>query len=326
MKSKFYALILLLSIVISTKIVAVERLSAKIALSSQPSSLLAIIASKKGFFKDAGIDITLVKYSSGKTALLEGVFKNNAEIASVADIPVVKAVQEKRKMQIIASISRSDDMNRIIARKDSGIRRPEDLLGKKIGTQKNSAVHYFLDRFLSYNKINKKKLSIEFDKAVDLPNLIISRKIDAFSMREPFISIAKRGLVNNHITFSAKGAYIQNEFLVINEKDHIQHPSISENVIKALVIAEQFVKKNKKETVMIYSDWAGVSFSESEKAISAVYPEVTLRQLHVTMMELQMKWLELVNGRKLDKSINLLKFIDSRPLRKINNSAVTLIE
>ena len=77
----------------------------------------------------------------------------------------------------------------------------------KIATQRLSAVHYFLHLFLLKHDIEDAEL--EFLKAEELPQALADGKIDAFSMREPFISEAHGLVGNNGIVFRESGTYLK---------------------------------------------------------------------------------------------------------------------
>ena len=125
----------------------------RIGIGKQISSSLAILADKKGLFATAGLNAKTVFYPSGPR-VLEALRRDEIDIAmGVADVPFVKESFENKDLTIFAALGGSDRTKKIIARKSSGIHRPEDLAGKRVATQEASAVHFFLDLFLAYHGI-----------------------------------------------------------------------------------------------------------------------------------------------------------------------------
>ena len=160
----------------------------------QPSGALTIIALKKNYFKKHRLDVTVNKYPSGKRALIDGLFTGKDDIVGAAEMPAALSFFKRKDFRIIATTFSCSDVNSIIASRKSGILKKQDLAGKRIGTQKNSAVHYFLDMFLQYNCIPVDKIEMVYMKAEELPQALADGRIEAFSMREPFIEQAKRQL------------------------------------------------------------------------------------------------------------------------------------
>jgi ABC-type nitrate/sulfonate/bicarbonate transport system substrate-binding protein len=126
---------------------SVQREPVSIALSLEPMSALAVIADTEGFLRKEGLDATIKEYASGRLAL-QGMLKGEAEFATVADSPIIVSRFERDDFMLLATIASSDNEPKIVARRDRGIARPADLAGKRIGTQKGSAVHFFLHHFL----------------------------------------------------------------------------------------------------------------------------------------------------------------------------------
>ena len=120
----------------------------RIGVAMQPTDALLFIALENGYFAALGLDVVYKKYPSGKRAFTEGLFKGDVDLASASDVPVALAGLNNKKFTILTTLFRADNVNRIIARKDRGIAVAEDWKGKTVGTQRASAVHFFLNEFL----------------------------------------------------------------------------------------------------------------------------------------------------------------------------------
>ncbi len=93
----------------------------RLGLALQPSSALAIIAQEKGFFAAQGLNVSVKEYPSGKRALHEGLFQGEVDLITTTEVPVVIASLNRTDLCIIASLFSANNVNRIVARKDSGI-------------------------------------------------------------------------------------------------------------------------------------------------------------------------------------------------------------
>jgi len=110
-------------------------------------SIPVYIAQKRGFFSGEGLEVTLKEYPSGKKAT-QALFAEEVGISTVADMPVVFNSFKRQDFCIIATFSYSSPFVKIIAHKDSGIKKGVDLKGKKVGG-KQGDIKPFLSRGIS---------------------------------------------------------------------------------------------------------------------------------------------------------------------------------
>lgn len=297
----------------------------KLALGMQPSAGIIMVAVKKGLFNKNGIEVEIEKFPSGKRALHEGLFTGGADIAVSTEVPIVVSMIENKKFSIIATTFSADNVNRIIARKSAGINSPADLKGKDISTQKASAVHFFLHLFLAEQGLAAKDIKPSYMKAELLPQALASKKIDAFSMREPYISQAKELLGDDHIIFSAPGVYRQLEAVVVN-KHLLNKPQTIKNFLKALIEAERFINENSDEAKRIIADQLQVSKDAIDKIWPEVQLKVSLEQSSLILMENISRWAieeKLVEEKKVP---NILEYIYFKGLKSLKPLAVDIIE
>ncbi len=268
----------------------------------QPASALAIIAMDQGFFEEEGLLIKAKMFPSGKRALLEGLVPGKVDIAISADIPVTLLAFKDKQLRILTALGATSDVNSIIARRDGGISVPGDLRGKRIATQKASAVHYFLHLFLRKHGISEQEVHISFMKAEQLPKALADGTIDAFSMRAPYIDEALRILGENAVTFSAPGIYPQTDMVVARWQFIRDNPGTVKGLMRALLAAERFAGNNPEQAAEILAKRLGAD----RKLIAKLWPKldlkVTLHQSLVLLLESQARWARregLINGGEI---------------------------
>ena len=159
----------------------------RIGVEQSPLLALVMIAEDQGFFSKQGVDVKVKYYASGKLAL-NGMFSGEVDLATPAETPIVFSSFERMDFSIVATIGSSDNDPKIVARKDRGIQKPGNLRGKCIATQKASAVHFFLHSFLVRNGLSEKDIKLSFKHPDELVPALAKGEIDAFSMREPYVS------------------------------------------------------------------------------------------------------------------------------------------
>jgi len=296
-----------------------------LALGQESLSSLAIIASKNNYFYEQGVDVTIKTFKGGKQALINGLLSGDADIATTADVPIVFNSFERNDFKIIATIGSSDNEPRIIARKDRLISSPQELVGKKIVTKKGSAVHFFLNTFLAFSGITNEDIELSFTKdGNEMVNLLASGKVDAMSHREPFISEAKKRLGDNAIIFEKPGAYTKTFNLVASD-NAIRNKSVAiTRVLKALLMAEEFVHKQPADTIKIIANALGITEDSLITVWNSIDLSLELNQTLITTLEAQSRWA--VSNQLVDftHEVNYLEHIDPSLLLLIKPDKVNI--
>lgn len=297
----------------------------RLGLAKQPSSGLVMVALEKGFFKEAGLDVEITSFPSGKRALKDGLFNSSVDIVTVADVPIAFAAFDRHDYKIISNIFIADNVNTVIASKKSGILTPEDLKGKRIATQRFSAVHFFLHLFFLENAVEKSDVSLSFMKAENLPKALRDGSIDAFSMREPFIGQAKELLGDDAVMFSAPGIYTQMEFLVASDKFIKQSPDAIKKFLKGILAAESFMKEDYEQSLLIIADYIGIPKDEFSKSISNTQFQVMLGQSSIVLLEDEARWIYAEKSLSNDGLPDFLDIIHYQALEELRPDVVTMI-
>ncbi|MGD9164794.1 MAG: NrtA/SsuA/CpmA family ABC transporter substrate-binding protein [Chromatiales bacterium] len=273
-----------------------------LGLPMQPTSALAIIAMDQGFFAENGLLIEIKPFPSGKRALQEGLLPGEVDIAISSDIPIMLQAFKDKQLRILSALGATSDVNAIVARRDRGITVPADLKGKRIATQKASAVHYFLHLFLRKHSISEQNVHSSFLKAEQLPKALADGTIDAFSMREPYIGEALKLLGDQAVNFSAPGIYPQTDMVVTHRQFIQNNPKVIRGLIQALLAAERFANEKPEQAADILARRLGAD----RKLIAELWPKldlsVSLHQPLVLLLESQARWAlreELVNGNEI---------------------------
>jgi len=301
----------------------VQKIS--LGLPMQPTDALPILAYEKGFFKQEGLDVAFKAYPSGKRALKEGLLRGEVDVITATEIPVVMALLEKHPLTILASVATADNVNRIVARSDRGIKTAFDLAGKKIATQKASAVHYFLYLFLQNQPIDTGTVRFSFMKAEQLPGALASGTIDAFSMREPYVTRARELLGNKTIIFEMPGLYVQAELLLSTQKFSKEHPGVTQKLLKALVRAEAYAKENREDAIRTVATVLGIKPSIYTSQWRELDLRVRLDQSLLTLLESQSRW-AIENRMTSAKEVpNFLDAINMEDMMQVKPDAVTII-
>ena len=104
----------------------------------------------------------------------------------MADMPVVFESFKRQDFCIIATFAYSFPFVKIIARKDSGIKKGVDLKGKKVGANRETSSHFFLGIFLIHNRLSISDVEMINIRTVDLPAALKNNEVDAISVWQPY--------------------------------------------------------------------------------------------------------------------------------------------
>ena len=303
---------------------SMPRESITFNLAGQPSSALAFVAIDQGFFDEAGLDVSVVKHVSGKRALL-AMLDGKGDVVTSAEVPVVFQSMARSDFRLLAQIGSTDRAACIVANKASGIATPADLRGKRVGTQRASAVHFYLHMFLVKYGMQEEDVSLSFMKAEKLPGALGDGSIDAMCMREPYVSQAREALGSNAIVFNEGGIYYRTEHLVASEALVNERPHVVSALLKALVRAEAFAKGFPEQLPEILARQLEISTERAAAVVGNYALGVSLDQALLVALEDEAAWVVKYGLADNPRIPNFLDLIYVDGLEAVKPGAVTII-
>ena len=149
-----------------------------------------MLAKKLGYYKDAGIDLT-IEEGKGSATTAQQVATNQTDVG-FADAPAAMQIRSKgAPVRIIAPILQTNGFA-IISIEGSGIKSPKDLVGRKLAVQPGTAQTTLLDAILAENKLDKSKLDIVNIDPAALVGALLEKKVDAILAGADFQSVQMR--------------------------------------------------------------------------------------------------------------------------------------
>lgn len=303
---------------------SVAPLPIRIGLATQPGAALMILAREQAYFEQEGLAPVYTTYPSGKRALNQGLFADQTDITSASDLPAVETLREGRDLVILSALQSARSINSIVARKDGGIARIADLTGKRVGTQQLSAVHFFLDRTLQAHGIEPARVVHAYYPAEQLVEALAERKIDALSMREPYVSQALARLGANGVAFEAPWVYPQFEVLVARRGYAQTHGEEMKRVLRALLRAERFLVAQPREAAAILARSMTLPPPAAERILAQTLNRVSLSQALLPMLETQLRWLETTSPATDPVTVNLLDALHLGSLQAVDSLRIDI--
>jgi NitT/TauT family transport system substrate-binding protein len=295
-----------------------------IAYSAATDAVLAEIAQLKGYYLQEGLEVTPLLRSYGKAALQE-VLKGKADFATVADPPVMAAIMNGEQISVIATIQSTINGNAIIARKDKGVLAPKDLKGKRIGVTPGTTGDFFMDIFLALNGMSRKDVKVVRKNPNELPEALLNGDVDAVSAFTLSLIQSQTKLGEKGITFYDKDIYTFT-FNVVATQEFIRNNSGKViKLLRALIKAEEFVKRNPSEAQNIIAEYSRLDMATVRKLWADTSHRVALDQSLVLSLEDESLWAiknRLTKGKKVP---NYLDYIYFDGLKSVKPEAVRIL-
>ncbi len=150
----------------------------------------AVVAIRKGFFKDEGLSIEPRKFASGKAAR-DAMIAGSIDIGTVGITPFIVGAT-KGNMAALAVVCYAGRTGVVMARIGAGIKTVADLRGKKIASKVGSTLdNVFKKRIAPAAGLSEKDYTIVNATFSDHVSALASGSVDAFLGLEPFASIAE---------------------------------------------------------------------------------------------------------------------------------------
>ena len=294
-----------------------------IAAYSGDSGALVYIAESQGYFKDNGLDVTINDYEAGKLAT-DALLAGEADISTAAGFVFVSNSFDNPDLRVIGTIATSRT-NELVARKDHGINKPEDLKGKKIGITRKSIGEFYLGSFLTFNGLSINDVQVVDLKPGELVDAISKGLIDAALTWEPNVNNMKTKLGKNAVGWPGQSGQ-DFYFILITREDWIKnHSSATKRFLKALIQAEVFVNSDNNQA----KEFIKNRFNYESDYIDYGFPRhhfvVKLPQALLLAMEDQARWR--IENKLTDKTgiPNYLDYLYLDGLKALKPEAVTVI-
>ena len=296
-----------------------------IACATLPQTTLAQVAQTQGYYREEGLEATVHLHSYGKHALQE-VLDGKADVATVAETPVMFAVMKGEQISILATIHTSSLGHAVVARKDRGINTFGDLKGKKIAATLGTSADFFLDAILLSNGISRKDVVVVHRKAEEIPDALAHGDIDAVSTFTPYVELTQKKLGDRVITFNNREIYRNTFNIVATHEFILKNPEKVRKVLRALVKAEEFVAGNTVEAQSIVANFTGIDMPVVRAFWVNAKFIVSLDQSLILALEDESSW-AIKNGlTEARKAHNFLDHIYIEGLKSVKPSAVRILK
>lgn len=303
---------------------AAPALAAPLVIAIGESTLFAPlqIASAEGFFAAEGLDVRVISCINGRRCL-QHLTDGEAQVATVADTPVVFALHAGHRFDIVATFGTSSRDVQLVVRADRGIHRPADLAGKRLGVVRGTSAHYFLSTFLLANGVARDSVKLVFLDPGRGAEPLLKGEVDAAAFYRPVGPQAARQLGERGQILATLRAYT----VMVNL---VTQPGLSHDTLLRLLKATQrsialLNTQPARAHARLAAQWRQDAQAVADQ-LDAYEFRLTLDQNLLSTLEAESRWAVregLVDNPVAPPYLDLMR---TEPLRALDPRAMTLVK
>lgn len=295
-----------------------------IAVPTQITSALVHVASGQGLFLKAGVDVVNQPFEMGIDAL-KSVLDGKADLAVVADTPVMFALLGGNDIAMLAGISHGRRALAIVAHSDRGIKQIQDLHGRSVGVTAGTNLSYLLDAMLQSHGVPIDKVKLTNLRTDALISAFKGGSLDAAAVFQPFLAELTSEMGDRIKVFYGEDIYSV-RFMLVGKPSYIDgHPQEVRRVLSALVAAQQALLANPVEARRAAGHAINIDDATMEKLFEPGDYVVSLDQAMLLALDDQTRW-AMQKGLAAPGPVpNYLNAMKYQHLKAVLPSAVTIV-
>lgn len=280
---------------------------------------LGLIAQDKGFFKEEGLNVD-VKYLDAGRYCLDALVSNSVEFATIVEVNLAYFGYTGNDNIIDIGSIVSSTSSGIIARKSSGIAKPEDLKGKKLAFSPGTTSDIFANRFIENHGIAPSDVNFIKIQPLAIAGAVTSGSVDAASTWDPHIYNITKSIGDDAIVFRDPEAYTGYLTVAVRKDWAYKNKETVISFLKALKKAEVFAKDNKNEAQKIISRMINLDIAVVESTWDAHQLELKLdKDAILKTINIEGKWINETMDDYKDKAVpDYSIYLDDTFLKDIN--------
>lgn len=277
-----------------------------------------MVAQDQNLFQKNNLKVNAIECLGG-VKCLDLALEGKADVITCAEIPVVLNAFNRTDYSLIASIVSNRDDMRIVANAAKGVRKPADLIGKRLGVINKGTSQYYADLFLLFYQIDPARVTRVNLRAEDMFNALRDGRVDAISVWEPLGEMSLRENPRDYFVLKAPPIYAQTFNLVVLDSIKNQHQEDIQKLLKSVKQAIDLIHQNPAYSRQLLVKRLVIPMEVVDKVWPGFRYELSLRPSLLTTMRGQLNWaIDSGYATGPDQKPNLLDVIDPAPLRRFD--------
>ncbi|MVT63848.1 aliphatic sulfonate ABC transporter substrate-binding protein [Bradyrhizobium pachyrhizi] len=244
----------------------------EIRIGYQKSSTLTAILKTNGALEKAlaplGITVSWHEFTSG-LPLLEAINVGSIDFgADVADTVPIFAQAAGAKLAYVAEEAASPSAQAILVPKDSAIKAPADLKGKKVAVTKGAGSHFLLLAVLAKAGLSFKDITPAYLTPADGRAAFVSGNVDVWVAWDPFLSSAQRQSGARILTDGSGGLASYKRYYLASAAFAEKRTDALNVIFARLVETGTWVKANPNVAAALLAGLWGIDAATVEEANS----------------------------------------------------------
>jgi NitT/TauT family transport system substrate-binding protein len=245
---------------------AVAQTAVSIGTAKDPNlASQIVVARERGFFKDAGLDVTVNYFPSGGD-LMAAVVGRSVQMGSSGSTPAITLRARPYPIKILSQIADISDAVQIVVSKS--ITSLDALYGKKIGIMKNTGSQALFESFAKAYDFDIGKVEFAYMAPTEMLASFSRGDVAAISVWEPFTTRARK-LFQGKTLVTGVHSYIpekqgerriygDHSVLFSTESFIRENPATINAVLTALARSDDYIESNRSEVTNILGKEFGV--------------------------------------------------------------------
>ncbi|MET9487843.1 ABC transporter substrate-binding protein [Nocardia sp. NPDC006630] len=219
-----------------------------------------------GQTKDLPYKLNWSTFTAGPP-ILEAINAGSVDIGGVGNAPPVFAAAAKSQIKIVASYSSGVKGQAILVPKDSTLKDPKDLRGKKIAVTQGSSAHYQLLSVLSKNGLSFSDIQPQYLQPADALAALSTGAVDAWAVWDPYVAQAQAA--GSRVLVDGEGYVRGDSFFVAGTKalDNKASSAALRDLLVRIQKAHAWIKANPEQWAKQSSTLTGLTYDVSLVAV-----------------------------------------------------------
>lgn len=289
------------------------------------------VADALGLFAEHGIRAEIQYNASGQSSLAQ-LRSGEADFALTALTPVVldrladHKPREPGDPVILASLSHSSQLTKLLVRTDVEVDQPSDLAGKRVAVQCGTNADFAWSLFQQYHGLDAssvQKVCMAFDKT---PEALQAGRVDAAVLPAPWSYEASANLQAHDGSelreFDLSSIYTGAWVILTSRRFLDEHLELSSRVLSAYRDAIEIIERKPDEALTAYNKKGNHHYKVQGWEWEALDYDINLTWVLLSGIRQQLHWAWRSEPTRQKEEVHILELIDSRSLYRIQPNAV----
>lgn len=227
-----------------------------------------ILAFRNNWFEAKGIRFVPVDLGmSAGIAAAEALVSGSADAAVMGDAPAIIALASSFPCRLVCAYGGGENMHSLIVSEKSGIRKIEDLAGKRVGAHFGSSAHGGLELFLNRHGLAGAVTLVNTPQK-NLIEALASGSVDAILASEPAPSLALEKAPGSRKLTTLAG--LGNEYplmLVVSEKFAREYPEAVAGLVEGTRKGVDFINRDRAAAAAELAKATGIAPRVEERSL-----------------------------------------------------------